>query len=175
MTIGITVKYPLLPPHADSPWGTLPFLEVDGKIIGGSTVIARFLAERFGTLCLYVAYQPWCHCHCYIISPIVSLSLLHHITHSVTVTAACHPWCHCRICMSPMVSLSHLHVTHGVTVASACHPWCHCRIYMSPMVSLSHLHVTHGVTVAFTCHPWCYCHYMHCTHWCLHCHIVSLL
>ena len=33
---------------ADTPWGTMPFLEVDGKRIGGSPVIARFLSERFG-------------------------------------------------------------------------------------------------------------------------------
>lgn len=36
---------------ADTPWGTLPFLEVDGKRIGGSPVIARFLSERFGKCC----------------------------------------------------------------------------------------------------------------------------
>ena len=39
-------------PPADSPWGTMPFLEVDGKTIGGSTVIARYLGEKFGMLCL---------------------------------------------------------------------------------------------------------------------------
>lgn len=30
----------------------MPFLEVDGKTIGGSTVIARYLGEKFGMLCL---------------------------------------------------------------------------------------------------------------------------
>ena len=29
----------------------MPFLEVDGKRIGGSAVIARFLSERFGRCC----------------------------------------------------------------------------------------------------------------------------
>ena len=31
-----------------SPWKVMPFLEVDGERIGGSSVIGRFLAERFG-------------------------------------------------------------------------------------------------------------------------------
>ena len=46
---GDTLPPPL--PLTDSPWGTMPFLEVDGKVIGGSSVIARYLGEKFGVLC----------------------------------------------------------------------------------------------------------------------------
>ena len=32
----------------NTPYGTIPVLEVDGKMLSGSAVIARFLAEEFG-------------------------------------------------------------------------------------------------------------------------------
>ena len=33
---------------SQTPFGALPLLEVDGKVLAGSVVIARFLAERYG-------------------------------------------------------------------------------------------------------------------------------
>lgn len=48
---------------ADTPWGTMPFLEVDGKRIGGSPVIARFLAERFGRCCRHVPSSDALGCY----------------------------------------------------------------------------------------------------------------
>ena len=32
----------------DSPWGGVPLLEVDGKLIGQSIAIARFIAREYG-------------------------------------------------------------------------------------------------------------------------------
>lgn len=39
-------EWPALKP--DTPYGTLPVLEVDGKALAGSSTIARYLAEEFG-------------------------------------------------------------------------------------------------------------------------------
>ncbi|XP_055346022.1 glutathione S-transferase 1-like isoform X2 [Paramacrobiotus metropolitanus] len=35
---------------AKTPWGTLPYLEVDGKVLGEAKPIIRFLGQRFGFL-----------------------------------------------------------------------------------------------------------------------------
>ncbi|XP_055341437.1 glutathione S-transferase 1-like [Paramacrobiotus metropolitanus] len=43
--------------RSQTPFGTLPFLEVDGKILGESLTIQRFLARRFGL----VGSNEWEH------------------------------------------------------------------------------------------------------------------
>ena len=53
---------------ADTPWGTMPFLEVDGKRIGGSPVIARFLAERFGGCCRHAPSSDALGCYARLLS-----------------------------------------------------------------------------------------------------------
>lgn len=43
----------------NTPFGVLPVLDVDGKKIGGSVVIARFVAERFGKSKLHQESDPF--------------------------------------------------------------------------------------------------------------------
>ena len=43
----------------NTPFGVLPVLDVDGKKIGGSLVIARFVAERYGKSTLHQESDPF--------------------------------------------------------------------------------------------------------------------